>query len=327
MTRRRHHKAERLSPEASKIIDDGLAAGVPYEEIAERVESATGETIGVGSISRYYRAKWRPHREATEQATLVADRLVDRLGGLDDAELARALKLRTAEALLPALETLAVDKPQALAGFFADLDANRIEDAKVETKNREIDLRFEALEHAKRVAESKLAAARAKAEDALRPGKQRTREELEQAIRELYGITSPSTATKQNSTLPVEKQGHLEGSSAPRPAPGAPGAGPRAMCGSDASLGLAPERAASGHKNGTTADEVDPSGVHRGSGVRPYNARPAADLPSGEAPLPCDEIADVEPHVAEGSTADRPAAGDRATGGGGTPELPSEDER
>ncbi|HLY94691.1 MAG TPA: hypothetical protein VKP14_07575, partial [Gaiellaceae bacterium] len=176
-----------------RIVDEGLAGGKTYVEIAAEVLATTGETIAPSSIGRYESAKARPARSANLNAQLVADRLVGRLSGLTDSEMLRALKLRTAETLLPFVEAWD-DKPGALAQFFVGLDRQRIEDAKLDMKRREIDLKLAELDLAKRVAEGKLNDAAARAARELQPqGRPRTRAELEQAIRDVYGITASST--------------------------------------------------------------------------------------------------------------------------------------
>lgn len=192
MPRRRHHKAEDLSTDAARIVVDGLAAHATYEAIAAKVLEKTGEEISKSAVARYHSAKWRPQQQAATQATQVAELLIDRLAGLDDSELARAMKLTTAQKLLPMLEGLAIDEPKEAAKFFAALDWNRIEEAKLASKNRELELARDRLQLERDVAEGKLAEARRKAEDALKPkgGKPRTREQLEQTIRDLYGITT-----------------------------------------------------------------------------------------------------------------------------------------
>jgi len=202
--RRRHHKTERLSPEARRIVDDGLGAGATYDAIAFKVFEVTGEKIGDSSVQRYAAAKWLPAREAAREADAVAERIVDRLqnlGHLDAASLREAMKLTAAEELFPVLRGLAADDPASLARFFSSLDQNRIGEARLDVDRRKIDVdlaRVEArnreIEIKAREAEAKIERVRQETEEALRPGRERTREDLERTIRDLYGIAAPAGA-------------------------------------------------------------------------------------------------------------------------------------
>jgi hypothetical protein len=142
------------------------------------------------------------------------------------------------------LSALAEEKPGDAAKFFANLDANRIEEAKLASKNRELELASARLQLERDVAEGKLAEARRKAEDALKPkgGKPRTREQLEQTIRDLYGITTkdaPSTtrgpeamtsggaATSPKAHDPVARRAKGDTAPTSQPDRGVPGREPR----------------------------------------------------------------------------------------------------
>jgi len=189
MTRRRAHKAERLSEAAHAIATEGLAKGVAYDDIAARILAETGETIGASSLQRFYAAKFKPAREAKVQATVIADRLADRLCGLDDQQLQQAIKLRTAEALLPMLTELAADAPQHAAKFFADLDFNRVEFAKIEQRREEWQVRAELTAQKLEIERGKLARIREAAERALKKGGSSTPAAVRKAIADIYGIS------------------------------------------------------------------------------------------------------------------------------------------
>jgi heme oxygenase len=189
MSRRRHHKAERLPPKALELVESGLVNGLPYDLIAERVESETGEQISAAAIGRYYQAKVRPRQEATKQAQLVAHEMAQWMGDLSDGELRRAIALKAAKELHPMLQALAEKRPADLAFFYSSLEQRRLEEKKLEQRTQELELRAKKVEQERQILDAKLAEIRRKLEAAEKPGgRAATKDDLRRAIRELYGI-------------------------------------------------------------------------------------------------------------------------------------------
>jgi hypothetical protein len=195
MGRRRHHKAEKLSAAARRIVEDGLLMHVPYPEIADKVVAETGEEIGPSSIARYYTAKFSPRQEATSQAVVMAAEMTKWMGGVTDGDLARAMQRHIAQQLQPQLQVLAEEDPARAAEFFASMEKNRIAEARLQQRQGELELRAKQLELQAKLAEGKLQEIARRAQAALDEKgktKERTPAELEQLLRDLYGIASPA---------------------------------------------------------------------------------------------------------------------------------------
>lgn len=211
MPRRRAHRAERLSDAARAVVEEGLQRGVGYAELAELVQQKTGEEISASALQRFYAAKFKPEQRARMEATVIADRLADRLCGLDDQALQQAIKLRTAEALLPMLTDLAADSPQHAARFFADLDFNRVEYAKVEQRREELEARAHLAEQRLELERGKLARVAEAAKAALKKGGAKTPASVRKAIADIYGITI-SDAPDGDDATPSSSPSSADGS-------------------------------------------------------------------------------------------------------------------
>jgi hypothetical protein len=201
--RRRHHKAENLSAEARAIVDRGLASGASYDAIACEVEERTGDHIAPSSLQRYHAAKFRPQQEAKAEARAIAEALAETYAGMGDAELRRAMELRVFDALLPAIEVLKADKPEALTTFFTDLGANRIEEARLAVKRDELALRNRQLEVLLAREQAKLDEIRRRAEEELKKATgdgKRSPDATRKAIQDIYGITTSATAAGGSSS-------------------------------------------------------------------------------------------------------------------------------
>jgi hypothetical protein len=201
---RRHHKAEKLSPEARLIIDHGLAANDTYVQIVRDVAQATGETISVSAVGRYHAGCWRPSQESIRRSQEIAESLMRSMLGVSTEELERrspedverqlglAIRTRTAHVLMPVLPALAEQDPGQVTALFANLERSRVEELRVRQRYAEIELKAEALEHEKRLVEAKLAEIARKAEAVTKKGgKAPSREDLEQLVRDVYGLARP----------------------------------------------------------------------------------------------------------------------------------------
>jgi hypothetical protein len=64
--RKKHFAVDKLSPQAKRLVDDGLAANATYDEIIKTVR-AIGETLALSSLSRYREKQWFPTRATLEE--------------------------------------------------------------------------------------------------------------------------------------------------------------------------------------------------------------------------------------------------------------------
>lgn len=103
--RKKHFAVDRLSPQARRLVDDGLAANATYEEIVKTVR-AIGEQLAVSSLQRYHANKWFPTRAALEETNrlhgLVKDSLEKSQGKKFDevtSEVSKALLFKVVTAL------------------------------------------------------------------------------------------------------------------------------------------------------------------------------------------------------------------------------------
>jgi hypothetical protein len=188
MSRRRHHKAERLGPKALEILESGLMQGVPYDVLADKIAVQTGEQISPAAIGRYYTAKFRPRIEATKSAQLVAKELSEWMSGSTDAEIREAIERRAARELLPLMSTLATEKPAEHAFFYAQMVGRRIDEAKLAQRERELELRTKKYETDRRLIETRLANLIKQQEEETKGGKRMTRAEVKRAVLEIYGL-------------------------------------------------------------------------------------------------------------------------------------------
>jgi hypothetical protein len=197
--RRRHHKAEKLSDAAIRIIEDGLAAQVAYEAIAGRVLDETGEKISDAAIGRYYRAKFAPRRDAQRSAALMAREMMQWMEGSTPAEVQSAIETKTAQQLFPMLQALGSEKPEHLAYFYASMTQRRIDEQKLAQRQELLEQRAKQLELMREAQEVKLGEIRRRLEAASAPkdAKTKTKAELLQTIRDLYGIARETAAPAQ----------------------------------------------------------------------------------------------------------------------------------
>ncbi len=188
MSRRRHHKAEKLSPKALAIIEQGLIAGLPYEDIVDKVAMQTGDKISAAALGRYYTAKVRPRLEGERNAHVIAQDIAQYMKGSTDAELIQAVKLTLTKHLVPGLQALAENSPSESAFIIAELEKRRLEELRLQQRERELQLRAGKLELERNAFESKLKQIEEAAAAATKKGRAPTKEELRQTLRDLYGI-------------------------------------------------------------------------------------------------------------------------------------------
>ena len=192
--RRRHHKGESMSAEARRIIDEGLARGTSYAVISDEIAAAlggpTGETISTSALGRYHAKKWRPKQDALVASQAAGDQLFRNMvrDNVAPPDVARAVATFAAQSLFPVMTIIADEKPAVLASLYANLEFARVEEAKVNAKHVELELKAKQLEHAKQLAEAKLASIRVELEKATKGGKQLTQEALTRTLRDVYGI-------------------------------------------------------------------------------------------------------------------------------------------
>lgn len=179
-----------MSDDAVRIIEDGLAAQVAYDAISGRVHDETGETISDAAIGRYYRAKFAPRRDAQRTATLIAREMMDFMGALTPDKLQAAIEAKTAQQLFPMIQALAADKPEHAAYFYASLAQRRLQQQRLDQRQAEVELRVQQLELQREAQDVRLGEIRRRLEAASAPkdAKSKTKAELLQTIRDLYGI-------------------------------------------------------------------------------------------------------------------------------------------
>jgi hypothetical protein len=193
-----------MSDAAVRIIEDGLAGSVAYDAIAARVLGETGEKISDAAIGRYFRAKFQPRREAQRSAAEMAREMMGWIGGSTPVELQSAIEAKTAQQLFPMLQALGSEKPEHLAYFYASMTQRRLDEQKLGQRQLLLEQRAQQLEMMREAQEVKLGEIRRRLEAAAAPkdAKSKTKAELLQTIRDLYGIAreTPNSATEARAT-------------------------------------------------------------------------------------------------------------------------------
>ena len=143
--RKRHFAVDKLSPQAKRLVDDGLAANLTYEQIARMVRD-TGETVALSSLQRYHANKWFPTRAALEETNrlyeLVRESLEKSQGKKLDQVSSELLKTH----LFKALATIKDGDPVKLYDLVISEGRLEVEKKKVEIQREKLAAEKERIE-------------------------------------------------------------------------------------------------------------------------------------------------------------------------------------
>jgi len=201
MDYRRHFAVEKLEPEAKAAVDDALARGVPYADVARMLEEEFEVKIAISSIGRYATGSFSPQRERLARLRAEAKALLDAYRENPSEDVREFLQAQVEMGIMENQTDLSKADVLKLLREQREREKLALERRRLDIEESKIKLGYTELETRVRVAEMAMARAaeRARAvagqlEGAERAGRSLTAEELKRIREEVYGIREDVSA-------------------------------------------------------------------------------------------------------------------------------------